>query len=117
MVRTSDNWEAESQKSLEYQGKTAQKLAQYGLKAARRAPQFSKRWYFYHAPKSELFNKKPETIRFRASFFVSWQKSAANEAKTGTVFLMQGSAVWYDQIRGDWGRLADGAQHRSVTRE
>lgn len=42
-----------------------------------------------------------------------WQKLA----KTGTVFLIQGSAVWYDQIRGDWGRLADGAQHRSVTRE
>ena len=35
--------EAESRKSPEYQGKTAQKLAQYGLKAARRAPQFSKR--------------------------------------------------------------------------
>ena len=30
-------------KAPEYQGKTAQKLAQYGLKAARRAPQFSKR--------------------------------------------------------------------------
>ena len=44
MVRTPDNWEAESRKSPEYQGKTAQKLAQYGLKAARRAPQFSKRW-------------------------------------------------------------------------
>jgi hypothetical protein len=43
MVRTPDNWEAESRKSREYQGKTAQKLAQYGLKAARRAPQFSKR--------------------------------------------------------------------------
>lgn len=44
MVRTPDNWEAESRKIPEYQGKTAQKLAQYGLKAARRAPQFSKRW-------------------------------------------------------------------------
>ena len=43
MVRTPDNWEAESRKSPEYQGKTAQTLAQYGLKAARRAPQFSKR--------------------------------------------------------------------------
>ena len=43
MVRTPDNWEAESRKSPEYQGKTAQKLAQYGLKSARRAPQFSKR--------------------------------------------------------------------------
>ena len=31
MVRTPDNWEAESRKSPEYQGKTAQKLAQYGL--------------------------------------------------------------------------------------
>ena len=44
MVRTPDNWEAESRKIPEYQGKTAQKLAQEGLKAARRAPQFSKRW-------------------------------------------------------------------------
>ena len=44
MVRIPDNREAESRKSPEYQGKTAQKLAQYGLKAARRAPQFSKRW-------------------------------------------------------------------------
>ena len=43
MVRIPDNREAESRKSQEYQGKTAQKLAQYGLKAARRAPQFSKR--------------------------------------------------------------------------
>jgi ribosomal protein S9 len=43
MVRIPDNREAESRKSPEYQGKTAQKLAQYGLKAARRAPQFSKR--------------------------------------------------------------------------
>ncbi len=43
MVRIPDNCEAESRKSPEYQGKTAQKLAQYGLKAARRAPQFSKR--------------------------------------------------------------------------
>lgn len=107
----------ESPKNRMNTGLFGSRSGEYGLKAARRAPQFSKRWYFYHAPKSELFNKKPETIRFRASFFVSWQKSAANEAKTGTVFLMQGSAVWYDQIRGDWGRLADGAQHRSVTRE
>ena len=37
MVRIPDNREAESRKSPEYQGKTAQKLAQYGLKAARRA--------------------------------------------------------------------------------
>ena len=43
MVRIPDNREAESRKSPEYQGRTAQKLAQYGLKAARRAPQFSKR--------------------------------------------------------------------------
>ena len=42
-VAIPDNREAESRKSPEYQGKTAQKLAQYGLKAARRAPQFSKR--------------------------------------------------------------------------
>lgn len=32
MVRIPDNREAESRKSPEYQGKTAQKLAQYGLK-------------------------------------------------------------------------------------
>ena len=31
MVRIPDNREAESRKSPEYQGKTAQKLAQYGL--------------------------------------------------------------------------------------
>ena len=43
MVRIPDNREAESRKSPEYQGKTAIKEFQYGLKAARRAPQFSKR--------------------------------------------------------------------------
>lgn len=35
MVRIPDNREAESRKSQEYQGKTAQKLAQYGPQAVR----------------------------------------------------------------------------------
>ena len=64
MVRTPDNWEAESRKSPEYQGKTAQKLAQYGLKAARRAPQFSKRWFYIRNV------QKPRKISiFRGFFF------------------------------------------------
>ncbi len=63
------------------------------------------------------FNKKPETVRFRASFFIPWQKTVTNEVKTGTVFSMQGSAVWHDQIHGDWGRSTEGAQCGSVARE
>ena len=43
VVKEQDNREPKGQKSPEYQGKTAIKEFQYGLKAARRAPQFSKR--------------------------------------------------------------------------
>lgn len=43
MVKEQDNRDLKGQKSPEYQGKTAIKEFQYGLKAARRAPQFSKR--------------------------------------------------------------------------
>ena len=43
MVKEQDNQEPKGQKSPEYQGKTAIKEFQYGLKAARRAPQFCKR--------------------------------------------------------------------------
>ncbi len=41
MNRTTDG--CKGRKPLKYQGKTDHKLFQYGLKAARRAPQFSKR--------------------------------------------------------------------------
>lgn len=37
------NFEAESQKALKNQGKSNLNCKKYGLKAARRAPQFSKR--------------------------------------------------------------------------
>lgn len=40
MVRIPDNREAESRKSPEYQGKTAQKLAQYGITAGFSAGSF-----------------------------------------------------------------------------
>ena len=61
----------ESPKNRMNTGLFGSRSGEYGLKAARRAPQFSKRCYYITRRRSKLFNKKPETIRFRASFFMS----------------------------------------------
>lgn len=70
MVKEQDNRDLKGQKSPEYQGKTAIKEFQYGLKAARRAPQFSKR----------------QDLQFKASYGVSEKYVTPQNFGSGVFF-------------------------------
>ena len=58
-----DNIEDKRPPSLENQGLSNFFTEKYGLKAARRAPQFSKRWYLFG-----IYYKSPESSDFRGFF-------------------------------------------------